>query len=104
MPADERRSCPVTGLGTSVPRFVDTREGRIAWHEAGEGGTPLVLLHGFTGHRDDFIGLLPEFGQRRRALAPDLRGHGDSVSGPGASGWSFDQLVNDLLADAREPR
>lgn len=89
---------PETGVDESTPCFVDTAEGRIAHHEAGEGEPALVILHGFTGHRDDFIGILPSLGERRRVLAPDLRGHGDSESGPGASGWSFDQLVNDLLA------
>lgn len=89
---------PATGVDESTPRFVDTAEGRIAHHETGEGEPALVILHGFTGHRDDFIGILPSLGERRRVLAPDLRGHGDSEAGPGASGWSFDQLVNDLLA------
>lgn len=89
---------PATGVDESTPRFVDTAEGRIAHHEAGEGEPALVILHGFTGHRDDFIGILPSLGERRRVLAPDLRGHGDSESEPGTSGWSFDQLVNDLLA------
>ena len=89
---------PATGIDKSPPRFVDTAEGRVAHHEAGEGEPALVILHGFTGHRDDFIGILPSLAERRRVLAPDLRGHGDSEPGPGASGWSFDQLVNDLLA------
>jgi len=98
MPAEPHQLRPATGLDESAPHFVDTPEGRVAWHEAGEGAPPLVLLHGFSGHRDDFIGVLPELGQRRRVLAPDLRGHGDSEAGPGALAWSFEQLVNDLLA------
>ena len=88
---------PATGLDESTPCFVDTKEGRAAYHEAGEGEPALVILHGFTGHRDDFVGILPSLGERRRVLAPDLRGHGDSEAGPGAEGWSFEQLVNDLL-------
>lgn len=89
---------PATGLDESAPRRVRTTQGEVAWHEAGEGGTPLVLLHGFTGHRDDFIGILPALAKGRRVLAPDLRGHGDSESEPSASGWSFDQFVRDFLA------
>ncbi|MCR9093606.1 MAG: alpha/beta hydrolase [bacterium] len=95
-PSDGPR--PATGLDESSPRFVGTAEGRVAYHEAGDGEPALVILHGFTGHRDDFIGILPTLGERRRVLAPDLRGHGDSETGPGALGWSFEQLVNDLLA------
>ena len=89
---------PATGLDESTPCFIDTKEGRVAYHEAGEGEPALVILHGFTGHRDDFVGILPTLGEQRRVLAPDLRGHGDSEAGPGVEGWSFEQLVNDLLA------
>ncbi len=99
MPADAAAvPRPATGLDESTPRFVDTAEGRVAYHEAGAGEPALVMLHGFSGHRDDFVGVLAALGERRRVLAPDLRGHGDSEAGPGASGWSFDQIVNDLIA------
>ena len=93
---------PRTGRDESVPRFVDTREGRIAYHAVGDGeetaAPPLVLVHGFTGHRDDFIGVMPFLADGRRVLAPDVRGHGDTESGPGAKGYAFEQLVADLLA------
>ena len=59
MPAEPHQLRPATGLDESAPHFVDTPEGRVAWHEAGEGAPPLVLLHGFSGHRDDFIGVEP---------------------------------------------
>lgn len=91
---------PRTGRDESTPRFVETREGRIAYHAVGEAthAPPLVLLHGFTGHRDDFIGVMPFLSDARRVLALDVRGHGDTENGPGAAGYSFDQLVADLLA------
>lgn len=107
MPAESGNAAvPMTGVDESVPRFVDTPEGRLSWLEAGapvEDAVPLVLLHGFTGHRDDFIGLAAALGTRRRVLAPDLRGHGDGPKAPGRLGWGFDQLVADLTAflDAR---
>lgn len=94
---------PRTGRDESVPRFVETRAGRFAYHEVGRSGgagdaPPLLLLHGFSGHRDDFIGVMPFLADGRRVIALDQRGHGDSVSGPGAAGYSFEQLVADLLA------
>ena len=100
---------PRTGRDESVPRFVETRAGRFAYHEVGPSGgagdapdaraaPPLLLLHGFSGHRDDFIGVMPFLADGRRVIALDQRGHGDSVSGPGAAGYSFEQLVADLLA------
>ena len=98
---------PASDLVESVPKRATTASGTVAWIEAGpeepadEKAPPLVLIHGFTGHRDDFIGVLPALaclGGGRRVLAPDLRGHGDSDSTKGPLGWSFEQLVNDLLA------
>lgn len=91
-------------LRASKPQIARTSEGEVAWSEAGplepQGAdpVPLVLLHGFTGHRDDFTPVFDRLARDRRVLAPDIRGHGDSDSGPGASGWSFEQLVKDLIA------
>jgi pimeloyl-ACP methyl ester carboxylesterase len=58
---------------------------------------PLVLVHGFTGHREDFEGAIPALAQERRVLVPDLRGHGDSGRCDLAD-YHFDALVGDLLA------
>ena len=98
--SESSRSRPLSGLDESEPRFATTREGRFAWHEEGPHNTtpPLLLLHGFTGHRDDFIGVMPRLARDRRVLAPDLRGHGDSENHAGRLGFSFEQLVNDLAA------
>jgi pimeloyl-ACP methyl ester carboxylesterase len=100
---------PVSGVDESFPIGTKTSLGRVAWIEAEPVGgakdegdaTALVLVHGFTGHRDDFIGVLPELaqlGNGRRVIAPDLRGHGDSDGKSGDLGWTFEQLVRDLLA------
>ncbi len=62
-------------------------------------GIPLVLLHGLTGHRDDFLPVLPAIHVRHPALAllaPDLRGHGDSTHGGDPATFSFERLVGDL--------
>jgi len=54
-------------------------DGRTAaWSEAGNGGTPLLAVHGFTGGRDDFDAVLELLAVDRRVLAVDLPGHGDS--------------------------
>ncbi len=60
---------------------------------------PLVLLHGLTGHRDDFLPILPAIHARQpalRLLAPDLRGHGDSTHGGDPAAFGFERLVADL--------
>jgi len=97
---------PVSGLDESTACRARLAEGEFAWIDAPDsspgsanvrGEAPLLLVHGFTGHRDDFIEIAPELSRKRRVIAPDLRGHGDSVGTAGSYGWSFDQLVKDLV-------
>lgn len=90
----------LSGLDESEPRRARIGGAEFAWIEASPAETrepPLVMVHGFTGHRDDFIGVLPELAKKRRVVVPDLRGHGDSVDTAGPYGWNFDQLVRDLV-------
>lgn len=58
----------------------------LAVREWGGEGTPLVCLHGVTGHGRHFEPLAERLAPRR-ILAPDLLGHGDS---PYAPPWSLD--------------
>jgi pimeloyl-ACP methyl ester carboxylesterase len=62
--------------------------------EAGSGGRTFVLVHGFTGSRDDFADVLESIGASGRTLAPDLRGHGGTTN-PGRN-YSLSQLSADL--------
>ena len=50
----------------------------IHYLKAGDGKTPLVLLHGFGDTSRMWIPLFEEFGQDYTLIAPDLRGLGDS--------------------------
>jgi len=66
----------------------------IAYDEVGTGDRPFVMVHGFTGSRDDFADVLEPIGALGRTLVPDLRGHG-ATTNPG-EGYSLTQLSNDL--------
>jgi pimeloyl-ACP methyl ester carboxylesterase len=85
----------MAGIAT---RRVEVNGIEIAVSEAGAGGCPLVLVHGFTGHRDDFVDQIPELALRGRVLAPDLRGHGGSTHTGRVESYCFEQLVDDLRA------
>jgi valacyclovir hydrolase len=51
---------------------------RIAYHDRGE-GSPVLLLHGFTGTARGHLGpLINELSRDYRVVAPDLRGYGAS--------------------------
>jgi pimeloyl-ACP methyl ester carboxylesterase len=54
--------------------------------EAGQGsGRPLVVLvHGFTGSKENWLPLMRELAKSYRVIAPDLPGWGESERQPGA--------------------
>ena len=87
-------------------RTVRVGEMELSVAEAGEGGRPLLLLHGFTGSKQDFtwghdwLDRLAELGFH--AVAPDHRGHGDSTKPDDEAAYSFDLFASDALALADE--
>jgi pimeloyl-ACP methyl ester carboxylesterase len=71
----------------------------LAVAEAGVGGRPLVLVHGFTGAKEDFTDFLDPLAERGwHVIAPDQRGHGDSHKPEDEGAYSFDLFAADLLA------
>jgi pimeloyl-ACP methyl ester carboxylesterase len=68
----------------------------MEYEEHGEGGRPFVLVHGFTGSRDDWKEHLPHLGRRGRTLAVDQRGHGGSTNTGDEASYNIDQLAADL--------
>jgi len=69
----------------------------IAFEEHGHGERPLLLVHGFTGFRQDFATQLPALARYGRVLAPDLRGHGESGRGADPASYALEHLSADLL-------
>ena len=63
---------------------------QVSWGE----GSPLLLIHGFTGNRDAWNHIRPLLGSRHRVLAPDLPGHGESPIG---ADTTFHGAVEQLL-------
>lgn len=53
------------------------------WLEAGD-GPPLVLVHGFTGAKENWLGVASDLARTHRVLIPDLPGWGESERRPGA--------------------
>jgi pyruvate dehydrogenase E2 component (dihydrolipoamide acetyltransferase) len=74
---------------SNAPKTVDVGGATIAYIEAGAGGTPLVLIHGFGGDRNNWLFNLLELAKDRRVIALDLPGHGLSskaVADPSLTG------------------
>jgi pimeloyl-ACP methyl ester carboxylesterase len=68
----------------------------MEYEEHGAGDRPFVLVHGFTGSRDDFKEHLPRLAKRGRTIAVDQRGHGGSTNTGDAASYRIDQLADDL--------
>lgn len=66
-----------------LPQFLTTIHGiRTAFTDAGQ-GPPLVFLHGLAGNVTHWVHLAPRFAERRRVIAADLPGCGESSFPPG---------------------
>jgi pimeloyl-ACP methyl ester carboxylesterase len=68
----------------------------IEWERIGSGDRPLVLVHGFTGSRDDWADVLPTLAEIGPTVVLDQRGHGGSTHTGTADGYSLEQLALDL--------
>ena len=66
-------------------RVVEVEGERIVQLEAGPVDAPLVvLLHGFTGSKENWLPLMADLATTHRVIAPDLPGWGDSERKAGA--------------------
>jgi len=79
-------------------RRIDTGEVRLAVAEAGDpAGEPVVLLHGFPELSHSWRHQLPALAEAGyHAVAPDLRGYGDSDRPAGVEAYAAPKLVGDV--------
>jgi pyruvate dehydrogenase E2 component (dihydrolipoamide acetyltransferase) len=80
---------PATEAGADVvgrpqPREIDAGGRRLRCLELGEGGVPVVLVHGFGGDLNTWMFVQPALAEKRRTVALDLPGHGGSAKQVGA--------------------
>jgi 3-oxoadipate enol-lactonase len=79
-------------------RQVTVGDVRLSLAEAGAGQRPLLLVHGFTGAKEDFTPWLEPLAEAGwHAVAPDLRGHGSSSQPPQEAAYSLSLMAGDLL-------
>jgi pimeloyl-ACP methyl ester carboxylesterase len=75
--------------------FLQTPDGvRLRYADRGEGGPPVVLVHGWKGSHRLFDRLVARLERAQRVVAFDLRGMGESDKPRGA--YDFDELAGDL--------
>jgi pimeloyl-ACP methyl ester carboxylesterase len=77
---------------------VDLDDVELAVAEAGAGKRPLLLVHGFTGAKEDFTVWLDRLADMGwHAVAPDLRGHGESGKPSSEDAYSFEIFADDIV-------
>ena len=64
----------------------------LVYEDLGRGERAFVLVHGFTGFRDDFREHLPALAELGRTIVYDHRGHGDSTNTGDPATYSFDRV------------
>jgi 3-oxoadipate enol-lactonase len=80
-------------------RRVDVGAIQLEIAEAGVGGHPLMLVHGWTGAKEDFADWMEPLAERHfHVVAPDTRGHGSSSKPTAESDYTFDSYASDVLA------
>jgi pimeloyl-ACP methyl ester carboxylesterase len=79
-------------------RVIELEGIELSVAEAGRGQRPFLLLHGFTGAKEDFTPWLDRLADAGwHAVAPDLRGHGASAKPTSEDAYSFEVLADDAL-------
>ena len=79
-------------------RKVAVRGIEMELDDAGAGERAFVLVHGYTGSRDDFREHVPELAELGRTIALDQRGHGGTTNSGRGKDYTLDGLVADLAA------
>ena len=77
--------------------WVDGPAGRLRVSDGGNGGVPVVFVHGLAGDRTHWKTQLEHLRPNRRAIAFDMRGHGESDKPDGAD-YSIDGIAADVEA------
>jgi len=67
--------------------------------EGGVGGRPFLMLHGFTGAKDDFIDWIDRLADDGwHVVVPDHRGHGESSKPEDEDAYSISILADDAIS------
>jgi pimeloyl-ACP methyl ester carboxylesterase len=86
-----------------MPATTEVDGRTVTYREAGDGpGAPLLLVHGFTGSKEDYDPVVGPLAEERRVVAVDLPGHGGSEGSDDPAAYGLAAMASWLLrfADA----
>lgn len=79
-------------------RSLSVGEVELVFTEAGRGGRHLLVIHGFTGAKEDFSDHVHAFAEAGfHVVIPDNRGHGKSSKPQGEHHYSLEKMASDAL-------
>jgi pimeloyl-ACP methyl ester carboxylesterase len=81
------------------PNTIAGAAGNLYVDDVGKGGIPVVFIHSFGGSSAHWAAQLQHLKSNRRAIAFDLRGHGQSDV-PANNDYNVESLANDIAAVA----
>lgn len=76
--------------------FIEVEGGRVWWYSVGEGGVPLLCLHGGPGMTHNYITPLEDLADRRRVIFYDQLGCGRSDRPGDTTLWTVPRFVHEL--------
>jgi proline-specific peptidase len=76
--------------------YIDVTGGRVWWKSVGEGGVPLLCLHGGPGFTHHYLEALEMFAADRQVIFYDQLGCGNSDRPDDDSLWTVDRFVTEL--------
>jgi proline-specific peptidase len=76
--------------------YLDVPGGRVWYRIVGEGGTPLLCLHGGPGFTHNYLEAMEALGDRRQVVFYDQLGCGNSDRPDDVSLWTVDRFVAEL--------
>jgi proline iminopeptidase len=77
--------------------YLDVPGGRVWYRSVGEGGAPLLCLHGGPGFTHYYLEALEDLADRRRVVFYDQLGCGRSDRPDDVSLWTVDRFVEELV-------
>jgi pimeloyl-ACP methyl ester carboxylesterase len=77
--------------------FLDTPDGQIHYRMDGKGEPPLVLLHGTPRSSFEYHKVIPILAQKRRVIAMDTIGYGDSDKLPESKWYTIEDYAGTVI-------
>jgi proline iminopeptidase len=78
--------------------YIEVPGGKVFYRSVGEGGVPLLALHGGPGFTMEYLDVLEDLADRRQVIRYDQLGCGRSKAADDPDLWVVERFVDELVA------